>query len=435
MAKPVYTLDQIKQRLDGDATWGAGAITFALPDSSPPSGAEAAGFQVLDAGMKSMASLAFELWDDLIVNDISLVSGSADITFAMSSTTGNSTYSTQQYSSFDGSRWQFSSAEVWLASQWDTHDQGSDITYGSYGLSTYLHEIGHALGLDHPGDYNGSADYATDAVYKQDTRRYTVMSYFAADADGSDTFHFTAADGFIYASTPMLHDIAAIQSIYGADTTTRTGNTTYGFQSNAGRDLFNFAINTSPILAIWDAGGTDRLNLSGYSAEQRIDLRAGTYSDVGGLQNNLAIAFGVMLENATGGSGTDRITGNTAANTINGLAGADVIQGLGGNDVLAGGGGADKLYGGDGLDQVMGGAAADQLFGNSGADRLTGGAGNDVLNGGLGIDVAVFSGNQSKYRIVDTASGVTVTAISGGDGIDTLIGIEKLVFADHTLVL
>lgn len=435
MAKPVYTLGQIIDRLDSDSTWGTGAITFELPDAPLSTGGEWTGFQVLDATMKTMASLAFELWDDLIVNDITRVSTGGDITFAMSSTTGNSTYSSQQYSSLNGTRWQFSSAEVWLASQWDSHDQGSDITYGSYGLKTYLHEIGHAIGLDHPGEYNGSADYDTDAVYKQDTRRYSIMSYFNFDADGSNTFHFSSARGILYASTPMLHDIAAIQAIYGADMTTRAGNTTYGFQSNAGRDLFNFAINTSPVLAIWDAGGVDKLNLSGYAVDQRIDLRAGTYSDVGGLKNNLAIAFGATIENATGGSAIDRITGNSVANTINGLAGADVIQGLGGNDVLSGGAGADKVYGGDGLDKVYGGAGVDQLFGNGGADRLFGGAGNDILNGGLGMDTAVFSGSKAAYRIVETASGATVTALRGSDGSDTLIGVETLVFSDGSVVL
>ena len=42
-------------------------------------------------------------------------------------------------------------------------------------------------------------------------------------------------------ATPMLYDIAAIQPLYGADMTTRTGDTVYGDNSNAGRGAFNFA--------------------------------------------------------------------------------------------------------------------------------------------------------------------------------------------------
>ena len=65
-------------------------------------------------------------------------------------------------------------------------------------------------------------------------------------------------------------------SIYGAATTTRTGDTVYGFNSNAGA-VFNFGNYTSaPALTIYDSGGTDTLDCSGYSAAQTIDLHAGS---------------------------------------------------------------------------------------------------------------------------------------------------------------
>jgi serralysin len=56
--------------------------------------------------------------------------------------------------------------------------------FGGYGFITYLHEIGHALGLSHPGTYNagqGTLSYGNSAEYFQDTRKYTVMSYWDAD--------------------------------------------------------------------------------------------------------------------------------------------------------------------------------------------------------------------------------------------------------------
>ena len=77
---------------------------------------------------------------------------------------------------------------------------------------------------------------------------------------------------------PLIHDILAAQRIYGADMTTRTGDTVYGFNSNAGRDTFDFIKTPAPIGAIWDAGGIDTIDTSGFATTQLIDLRAGSLS-------------------------------------------------------------------------------------------------------------------------------------------------------------
>ena len=103
----------------------------------------------------------------------------------------------------------------------------------------------------------------------------------------------------------MAHDIAAIQSLYGVNMTTRTGDTVYGFNSNAGRAAFDFTQNTAPVIAIWDAGGIDTLDFSGWSSASRIDLEPGASSDGGGQTHNVQIAFGTLIENAIGGAGDD----------------------------------------------------------------------------------------------------------------------------------
>lgn len=77
-----------------------------------------------------------------------------------------------------------------------------------------------------------------------------------------------------------------------------------------------------------------------------------------------------------------------------------------------------------GDDLLFGGTMDDVLSGDEGDDRISGGAGNDVLAGGLGFDMVSYA---------DAAGGVTVSlAIStaqntGGAGIDTLSGFEKLI--------
>ena len=202
-----------------------------------------------------------------------------------------------------------------------------------------MHELLHAIGLDHPGDYNGdSADYETGALFQQDSHQYTVMSYWLATATGADH-----EDGGVvyYASTPLLFDVSALQYLYGANMATRSGDTVYGFNSTADRGEFNLALHPRAVFTIWDGGGKDTLDLSGYSTASRIDLNAGAFSDAGGLTSNISIAYNVVIENAVGGAGADVIAGNDAANRISGGGGADRIRGAGGFDVVRGDGGAD----------------------------------------------------------------------------------------------
>ena len=95
--------------------------------------------------------------------------------------------------------------------------------------------------------------------------------------------------------------------------TTRTGDTVYGFHSNAG-SIFDFtAYSQAPALTIYDSGGNDTLDCSGYSAAQTIDLHAGAFSSVGGLVHNIGIALNAIIENAIGGSGNDTLIANDSA--------------------------------------------------------------------------------------------------------------------------
>src|SRR4029453_13288067 len=119
-----------------------------------------------------------------------------------------------------------------------------------------------------------------------DSQQYSVMSYFDESATGAN------AGGF--ADTPMLFDIYALQQLYGANMATRAGNTTYGFGSPAG-SVYDFAVNTTPALCIWDGGGIDMLNASGFSQNQTIDLNSGAFSHIGGLTSNVSIAFGATI--------------------------------------------------------------------------------------------------------------------------------------------
>jgi hypothetical protein len=239
--------------------------------------------------------------------------------------------------------------------------------------------------LQHPGDYNAAPGvqitYDRDAVYAQDTDQYSVMSYFRAFNTGANhVFNGTT----IYTATPLRDDIAAIQRLYGANMTTRTEDTTYGFNSNAG-PAFELAINKQAVFAIWDAGGRNTIDLSGFSTNQQIDLHQGAFSNAGALTGNISIAIGTLVQNAIGGSGNDYILGN----------------------------GTDNM--------------------------LRGNAGNDTIIGDIGQNTSVYAGAAKNYEVSinyrDLPSGFTIRDKVGADGLDSLTRIQALKFADQTLAV
>jgi serralysin len=426
--KPSFTIDQAaSQIVRGEPGWSGAlgqsfTVTYAFRADAPAQMPDdTAGFQEFSSAQIDQATLALQAWSD--VANIKFVRvGFGD--------TGAGAYSDNaavllgDYTSgeagaaaftfFPGSTVPTSEdGDVWVNS---TFGYNQAPTTGNYGGQVLVHELGHAIGLDHPSDYNASANvtlsYATDASYYEDDRQYTVMSYFSETNTGGN-------DGGLYAAAPLMDDIAAAQLEYGPNMTTRTGDTTYGFNSNADEPWYTIANGAQKaVFAVWDAGGNDTLDFSGYHQAQTIDLRAGDFSSVGGLTGNVSIAQGVTIENAVGGSGDDSINGNEANNSIVAGAGADTVMASDGNDTIDGGAGQSYLRGEDGDDFIQGGAGFDDINGNKGGDTIDGGTGgSDWLVGGQGDDSITAHATQNLLY-----GNLGNDTLHGGDGGDVLRG-------------
>jgi serralysin len=349
------------------------------------------GGSLFGSAARSAALSAMQLYSNVANVTFSETSASlADLTFSQDDLGSGVLGLTVSY--FSGTT--LASAEVQL------DDRYSDFSAGTEAYLTLLHELGHALGLKHPGNYSGSED-GPFLPASEDSNDTTVMSYNEG----------TYASGSRPARTPMFYDIQAMQFLYGANTTYNSGDTAYSYDG------------TSMALTLWDGAGQDQISAQSYtSGGVTIDLREGIdyLTSIG--STYLWVAEGANIEKGEGSGNGDTLRGNTLANTLFGMSGADTVYGgdaadtvyggagvadpndgndtlygEAGSDLLYGNGGADSLFGGgssvdpnDAADLVNGGRGNDYILGNGGGDTLYGAEDNDTLHAGVGDDVYAF---------------------------------------------
>jgi serralysin len=390
----------------------------------------------LDATGKLYAKAALEAWEMVADIEFSIVSSaSVDITFSDSDLSG--AYSTSIVS---GSTLVESTVNI---PTWWNETPYVDVegNLDEYAFQTYIHELGHALGLGHQGQYNGGAYYGVSNNFTNDSWMYSVMSYFSQD-DNTDV------DGsYAYVMSAMMADVVAMQDLYGAAGagSATWGNTTWGNGSDLGNymdDIFEGSSNADVgdntiTYTIYDAGGTDIVRLNNYSSNIDFDMRDEGSSSIGTEKNIIHIARGTVIENLQTGSGNDTVDGNGAGNwirtgdgndTIKGYNGADILSAGGGKDTVFGGSGNDKLYGFGGNDLLNAGSGVDKAYGGDGADTLYGYGGNDLLNGGAGYDKAYGGDGADTLYGLDgndlLNGGAGYDKAYGGNGVDTLYGLD-----------
>ena len=339
---------------------------------------------------------------------------------------------------------------------WDSFNSTGGLSVGGYGYDTLVHEFGHALGLDHthadsasdPNVFPGVSSQSDTGDNQLNQDVYSIMSYVSGVTTKAVNGG-ASADNYGYVAGPMAFDIAAIQYLYGANTTQNSGDNTY--------TLPDANENGTYYTAIWDTGGTDEIVYNG-TKDVEINLHSATLqnetggggflSAASGIKGGFTIAAdftdaladengetGVIIENATSGSGNDNLKGNDVANVLSAGAGNDTVYGYGGDDRLYGGDGNDFLLGNDGNDKLYGQNGDDKLAGYAGDDYIRGQDGNDKLYGGDGNDFLLGDGGNDKLygqngddKLAGYAGNDYIRGqdgndkLYGGDGDDFLLG-------------
>lgn len=268
-----------------DANSSATALTYSFL-SSQPGGQTMTGFQAMTTAQKDAVRAAFAYYAKLINVTFTEVAGdgTGNINFGT-----NTQASSAGYANLPDSSGAKDKVYLYLANNQTTNGDAG-MAEGGYGWMTTLHEIGHTLGLKHPGNYNAGGG-GTPGPYLSaalDNRQTTIMSYHDNDVSRG-----------VNATTPMLYDVAALQYLYGANQSAST----------ASSGAFTFTSGSNYLKTLWSTSGSDTIDLSGLTHASNVNLNAGTYSSINitapattksySGNNNVALAFGSTINNVT----------------------------------------------------------------------------------------------------------------------------------------
>jgi serralysin len=368
--------------------WGGPGITVtfsfltSIPGYYSLNADERDHFVTMNATQRQAALDAFALYSEVAnITFVQVASGQGSInlgTADLGSGVGGWAYYPRTYS---GANDATHAGDVWITNRYSDYNAP---TPGSWAYLTYIHEIGHAIGMKHPGNYNAGGG-GTPGPYlptAEDNHQYTTMSYYSGPGYGGTE-----------PITPQLYDIATVQALYGVNSSTRAGNDTYTFATSL------------QIRTIWDGAGIDVFDASNQTSGVSIDLRPGKFSSISGT-NNIAIALGTIIENAAGSAFADTLRSNDGGGTL---------DGRGGNDTLLGGDGNDRLVGGSGIDSLTGGLGAD-IYAFALGDSPSSGQHDLITDFTAGtdfIDLSAIDADTSSAGILDKFRFIATSTFDG----------------------
>ena len=366
--------------------WDESSLTYSFPTSAAYyeySGEPGTNFEAFTA-----------VQQDAVRKVLANYSAIANITFTQVAET-SSQHATLRYAESDSlspnTAWAYFPAtwpqggDMWFNNSSNAFDNPIK---GDYAYFAMLHETGHAIGLKHPHEVMGSFGAMP---LDHDSVEYSVMSYrFAND----------------FPQTLMMYDIAAVQTMYGANYATNSGDTVYEWSPTTGEMSLNGVGMGAPagnkiFMTIWDGGGQDTYDFSDYTTALAVNLQPGDWTTASTTQ----LAYLGDGHYAAGNIANALLYNNNPASLI---------------------------------ENVIGGADNDVMTGNIADNHFTGGGGNDVFDGGSGNDSAIYWGLTSDYSWSRNANeSWTITDLRTGslDGTDTLWNLEFLQFSDSSVAI
>lgn len=396
--------DQNISSLLAGTAWNGTSITYSFPTSGSFYGTQASyGDPAPFHGFSQLDSVGHSNQVAEVLRAFSLIASYTALTFTPITETSTNHATIRLANS--------SSPATSYAYNPTTGVRGGDVFYGDTGQNpemgnfdsgqATLHEIGHALGLEHgqldpgvdPDTYGGMRPNRLDIEFSL----MNYPNYIGEPIHAGGTASTSP-------QTYMMYDIAALQYMYGANFSQVGTDRTYTWSETTGTEFINGVSQGMPydghiFETIWTAGANSTYDLSNFLQAQVDDMNPGGWMRFSDAQR----------------ADLDAFSPNPGR-----IARGDIYNAL--------------AYNGDTrslIDNIITGSGDDTITGNIADNVIKSGAGNDTIDGGAGVDSAIFSGLRADYTL--TELGGTGVRVAGPDGIDTLTNIEKLVFDDQTV--